>query len=117
MVYTVSRAVVTKAFGHRVRTMFISLREHCFVSFFFCVLNAIETLVLAEQRRKRCEEIRVRSSAAAELGGARARRKRAGCATHFGIRSPGGTALLFLVCICVFTSRSWRVFRPHPLLP
>lgn len=32
-----SRAVVTKAFGYRVtstvRTMFISLREHCFVSF------------------------------------------------------------------------------------
>lgn len=30
------------------------------------------------------------------------RRKRAGCATHFGIRSPDGTALLFLVCAFIF---------------
>lgn len=30
------------------------------------------------------------------------RRKRAGCATHFGIRSPDGSALLFLVCAFIF---------------
>lgn len=69
--------------------------------FLFCVLNAIKTLLLAEQWRKRCEETCPFLSGS-RARGATARRKRAGCATHFGIRSPAGTALLFLVCAFLF---------------